>query len=88
MFAPLYSEAIAESPLPAFTAMPRPRVTIFGTGGTIAGSGASGCQTTGYASGVLPVDALIRDVPELGQVAQLRSEQLINVGSPDRKSVV
>lgn len=82
--APLYPDAIAaKPPLSAFSPMSRPSVTIFGTGGTIAGSGASACQTTGYASGVLSVEALIRQVPELGHVAQLRSEQLVNVGSPD-----
>jgi len=82
-FAPVYPEDIPDPHLSVFTAMPRPKVTIFGTGGTIAGSAADACQTTGYAPAVLTVDALIREVPELGQAAQLRSEQLVNVGSPD-----
>ncbi|PHH88535.1 hypothetical protein CDD83_7415 [Cordyceps sp. RAO-2017] len=60
-----------------------PRVTVLGTGGTIAGSAAGPGQTAGYNCGVLPVGKLIETVPELGRVAELRSEQMVNIGSPD-----
>ncbi|PHH68030.1 hypothetical protein CDD82_897 [Ophiocordyceps australis] len=59
------------------------RVTIYGTGGTIAGAGENGGQTFGYESGVKSVKTLIGQVPELKAVAELKSEQIINVGSPD-----
>ncbi|RDA96043.1 hypothetical protein CP533_5815 [Ophiocordyceps camponoti-saundersi (nom. inval.)] len=63
---------------------PRPKITIFGTGGTIAGSAKGGAsQTTGYQSGVLSVKELIEAVPELSSFANLQSKQLANVGSPD-----
>ncbi|KJZ78374.1 hypothetical protein HIM_02412 [Hirsutella minnesotensis 3608] len=60
-----------------------PKITVFGTGGTIAGFGTSAERTIGYRSGVLSVQGLISEVPELGRVARLRSQQMINVGSPD-----
>ncbi|KAM4059802.1 L-asparaginase 2-2 [Hirsutella rhossiliensis] len=60
-----------------------PKITVLGTGGTIAGSGTYAGQTAGYKSGVLSVDGLIKAVPELGKVAKLRSRQIANVGSPD-----
>lgn len=56
-------------------------VMVFATGGTIAGTGASDTQTTGYKSGVLTGDALVRSVPSLGKVARVSAEQISNVGS-------
>ncbi|KAF4581039.1 L-asparaginase 2-1 [Ophiocordyceps camponoti-floridani] len=60
-----------------------PKITVFGTGGTIAGSAVGGGQTTGYKPGVLSVEGLIDAVPELDTVAELQSKQIINGGSPD-----
>ncbi|KAL8387289.1 hypothetical protein RB595_010021 [Gaeumannomyces hyphopodioides] len=59
-----------------------PNITIFATGGTIAGSAASNTQTTGYQAGVLGVDVLISAVPELRSVSNVRGVQVANVGSP------
>ncbi|KAL1868265.1 hypothetical protein Daus18300_005989 [Diaporthe australafricana] len=58
-----------------------PNVTIFATGGTIAGSAGSQSQTTGYEAGALGVDVLIDAVPELANVSNVRGVQVTNVGS-------
>jgi L-asparaginase len=58
-----------------------PHVVVLATGGTIAGTGASETQTTGYKSGVLTADVLLKSVPSLGKVARVSGEQVSNVGS-------
>ncbi|KAI1137752.1 L-asparaginase [Hypoxylon sp. FL0543] len=58
-----------------------PNVTIFATGGTIAGSANSSDQTTGYQAGALGVDILIDAVPQLRNVSNVRGVQVANVGS-------
>lgn len=59
-----------------------PNVTIYATGGTIAGAAASADQTTtGYEAGALGVDALLGAVPQLANVANVRGVQVANVGS-------
>jgi len=60
----------------------RPRVVILATGGTIAGTAASGTQA-GYASGQVSVDAMIDAVPGIRALADVRGEQVANVGSQD-----
>ncbi|OTB00590.1 hypothetical protein M426DRAFT_26384 [Hypoxylon sp. CI-4A] len=61
--------------------MSLPNVTIFATGGTIAGSASSSDQTTGYQAGALGVDILIAAVPELWNVSNVRGVQVANAGS-------
>ncbi|KAI0849519.1 L-asparaginase [Daldinia vernicosa] len=58
-----------------------PNVTIFATGGTIAGSASSSDQTSGYKPGVLGVDILIDAVPQLRNVSNVRGVQVTNVPS-------
>ncbi|KAF3059992.1 putative L-asparaginase 1 [Daldinia childiae] len=58
-----------------------PNVTIFATGGTIAGSASSSDQTAGYKAGVLGVDGLIDAVPQLWNVSNVRGVQVTNVAS-------
>ncbi|TID00313.1 putative L-asparaginase 3 [Colletotrichum higginsianum] len=58
-----------------------PNITIFATGGTIAGSAASNAQTTGYQAGALGVDILIDAVPELRNVSNVSGVQVANVDS-------
>ncbi|KAH8179757.1 putative L-asparaginase 1 [Sarocladium implicatum] len=58
-----------------------PNVTIYATGGTIAGAAASAGQTTGYKAGSIGVDALIEAVPQLCNVSNIRGVQVANVGS-------
>ncbi|RYP22469.1 hypothetical protein DL767_009041 [Monosporascus sp. MG133] len=59
-----------------------PNVTIFATGGTIAGSAASSGQTTGYRAGALGVDILVDAVPQLRNVSNVKGVQIANVWSP------
>ncbi|KAI0470101.1 L-asparaginase [Xylariaceae sp. FL0804] len=58
-----------------------PNITIYATGGTIAGSAGSSDQTTGYQAGALGVDILIDAVPELWNVSNVKGVQIANVGS-------
>src|SRR6516165_7689099 len=57
-----------------------PNVTIIATGGTIAGEAATSVQS-GYTSGQVGVEALIKAVPTLGKLARVSGEQISNVGS-------
>lgn len=58
-----------------------PKIVVLATGGTIAGTGTSEMQTTGYKPGVLTADMLLKTVPSLSSVAQVSAEQISNVGS-------
>ncbi|RAL07136.1 asparaginase ahrA [Aspergillus homomorphus CBS 101889] len=60
-----------------------PNVTIFATGGTIAGSDSSSTATTGYTSGAVGVLTLIDAVPSMLDVANVAGVQVANVGSED-----
>jgi L-asparaginase len=59
-----------------------PNVVILATGGTIAGSAATGAQA-GYTSGQVTIDAMINAVPEVKKLANIKGEQISNVGSQD-----
>ncbi|KAF5006875.1 hypothetical protein FDECE_6772 [Fusarium decemcellulare] len=65
-----------------------PNVTIYATGGTIAGSASSADQTTGYQAGALGVQALIDAVPQLCNVANVRGVQFANTDSTDMNSTM
>lgn len=56
-------------------------IVIIGTGGTIAGAGASAVNTAAYQSAVVPVDKIIASVPEISKVANVRGEQVFQIGS-------
>ncbi|HET9369686.1 MAG TPA: type II asparaginase [Vicinamibacterales bacterium] len=60
----------------------KPNVVILATGGTIAGAAASGTQS-GYTSGAVTIDAMIAGVPGLTDLANIKGEQISNVGSQD-----
>src|SRR5215510_5161248 len=57
-------------------------VTILATGGTIAGAAATGTQS-GYTSGALTIDAMVNAVPKIKDLANIKGEQISNVGSQD-----
>jgi L-asparaginase len=59
-----------------------PKVVILGTGGTIAGAAASETQA-GYTSGQISIEAMIDAVPGIRELAQVKGEQISNVGSQD-----
>jgi len=57
-------------------------IAILATGGTIAGAAASGTQSS-YTSGAVTIDAMVNAVPGVKDLANLRGEQVANVGSQD-----
>jgi len=63
-------------------AQKKPNVVILATGGTIAGAAATGTQA-GYTSGAVTIDAMIAAVPGIKDLANIKGEQVSNVGSQD-----
>jgi L-asparaginase len=59
-----------------------PNVVILATGGTIAGVAASGTQAD-YTSGAVTIDAMLAAVPGVKDLANIKGEQISNVGSQD-----
>jgi len=59
-----------------------PNVVILATGGTIAGAAATGTQS-GYTSGAVTIDAMLQAVPGIKELANVKGEQVSNVGSQD-----
>lgn len=59
-----------------------PNIVILATGGTIAGAAATGTQS-GYTSGAVTIDSMIAAVPGIRDLANIRGEQISNVGSQD-----
>jgi L-asparaginase len=62
-------------------------VVVLATGGTIAGAAATDVQA-GYASGQLGVDQLLAAVPQATKLANLKGEQISNIGSQDMNDEV
>src|SRR3954466_6671797 len=60
----------------------KPNITILATGGTIAGAAATGTQA-GYTSGAVTIDAMLAAVPGIKDLANVKGEQISNVGSQD-----
>ena len=60
----------------------KPNVVILATGGTIAGAAATGTQA-GYTSGAVTIDAMLAAVPGVRDLAEVKGEQVSNVGSQD-----
>jgi L-asparaginase/Glu-tRNA(Gln) amidotransferase subunit D len=59
-----------------------PNIVILATGGTIAGTAATGTQAS-YTSGAVTIDAMLAAVPGIKDLANIKAEQLSNVGSQD-----
>jgi L-asparaginase len=59
----------------------KPTVVILATGGTIAGTGDDATTTVGYTASTVGVDALIKAVPALREVANVRGEQVFQIAS-------
>jgi L-asparaginase len=62
-------------------------IVILATGGTIAGAAATGTQA-GYSSGQVGVETLIQAVPQLREQANIRGEQVANVGSQEMNDAI
>jgi L-asparaginase len=59
-----------------------PRVIILGTGGTIAGQGMNSTGA-GYIPAKLSIDTLLKDIPSINTIANIKAEQIVSVGSYD-----
>jgi len=62
-----------------------PLVWVLSTGGTIAGKGVSSTSLSEYKAGSVLGQELIDAVPEIKKFANVKVEQVCNVGSPDIK---
>src|SRR4051794_1890388 len=65
-----------------FAQSKKPNIVILATGGTIAGAAATGTQA-GYTSGAVTIDAMLKAVPGITDLATIKGEQIANVGSQD-----
>jgi L-asparaginase len=59
-----------------------PNIVILATGGTIAGAATTGTQA-GYTSGAVGIDTMVAGVPGITKLANIKGEQISNVGSQD-----
>jgi L-asparaginase len=59
-----------------------PNIVVLATGGTIAGAAATGTQSA-YTSGAVTIDAMLAAVPGIRDLANIKGEQISNVGSQD-----
>lgn len=75
---------VALGPLDSLGAQEKklPNIVILATGGTIAGAAASGTQAA-YTSGAVTIDAMLAAVPGIKDLANIKGEQISNVGSQD-----
>ncbi len=64
-----------------------PKIAILGTGGTIAGSGASKTGVA-YTAGKASVDILVKSVPGIEKLAELSEENVANIPSQDMNDTV
>ena len=69
------------APLTA-TQTKKPNIVILATGGTIDGAAATGTQA-GYTSGAVGIDTMVAGVPGIRDLAEIKGEQISNVGSQD-----
>lgn len=71
----------------AATAQQKPTIYVLATGGTIAGQGTTNVAS-GYKAGVITVDQLLSAVPGLDNIANIKAEQVANIGSQDMNDEV
>jgi L-asparaginase len=74
LFVGSYEDAVAQGK--------KPNIVILATGGTIAGAAATGTQSA-YTSGAVTIDAMLNAVPGIKDPANIKGEQVANVGSQD-----
>ena len=65
-----------------------PLVVVLSTGGTIAGRGSSSTSLTEYKAGSILGSALVDAVPEIKSYAQVRVEQIVNIGSTNMSPAI
>jgi len=66
-----------------FAQQAKPIVYVLSLGGTIAGSGSSATDLSNYKPGAILGEQLVKAVPQISQIADVRVEQLTNVNSSD-----
>lgn len=67
--------------LSATLAYAKPKIHVIGTGGTISGAAADRTMVSGYRAGTFLIKDMLAQIPELAEIADVTSEQLVNVGS-------
>lgn len=65
----------------------KPTIYILATGGTIAGKGATEVAS-GYKAGAVSVDEMLSAVPEIMNIANIKGEQVAQIGSQDMNDEV
>jgi L-asparaginase len=73
--------------VPVSAAEKTPTIVVLATGGTIAGAAGSDVQAA-YTSGQVGVEQLLAAVPQAKKLANLRGEQISNIGSQDMNDEV
>lgn len=71
----------------AVIAQDKPTVYILATGGTIAGAGTSEVAS-GYKAGAISVDQMLSAVPQIMDIANIKGEQVAQIGSQDMNDQV
>jgi L-asparaginase len=61
----------------------KPRVYVLSTGGTIAGQSASSTDLSNYKPGSILGEQLVKAVPQIAEIADVRVEQIVNIPSHD-----
>jgi L-asparaginase len=61
----------------------KPRVYVLSTGGTIAGQGSSSTDLSNYKPGSILGEQLVKAVPQITEIADVRVEQIVNIPSHD-----
>src|SRR6201988_922138 len=88
MLAIASSIALSQTPAPARTsAPPLPNIVVLATGGTIAGAASRDVQAR-YTRGQAGLEQLLAAVPQAKKIANLRGEQIANIGSQDMNDSV
>lgn len=68
---------------PAAAADALPTVWVFSTGGTISGAGSSPTDLSNYKAGKFTGEDLVKGLPQLAAVAEVKVEQITNISSND-----
>ena len=61
----------------------RPTVWVLSTGGTIAGQGSSATDLSNYRAGSILGEQLVRAVPQIAEIADVKVDQIVNMASHD-----
>jgi L-asparaginase len=74
---------VVASPAAEQSPRTRPTVWVLSTGGTIAGQGSSTTDLSNYKSGSILGEQLVRAVPQIAEIADVKVEQVVNIPSHD-----